>query len=95
MGVWGFGAMAERPLCVGGVNFGFFQFFGGGSDRIAPKQTGLTGKASWFLPLGALLGARLGCLIRVCSLVGVVSWDIGHQNGGVSQCVILRSLTYK
>ena len=29
MGVWGFGAMAERPLCVGGVIFGIFQFFGG------------------------------------------------------------------
>ena len=26
--------------------------------------------------------APLGCLIRVCSLVGVVSWGIGHQNGG-------------
>ena len=51
--------MAERPLCVGGVNFGFFQFFGGGSDRIGPKQAGLTGKASWFLPLRALLEAIL------------------------------------
>ena len=29
-------------------------------------------------------GAPLGCLIRVCSLVGVVSWGIGHQNGGGS-----------
>ena len=40
-------------------------------------------------------GAPLGCLIRVCSLVGVVSWGIGHQNGGVSWCVILRTLTSK
>jgi hypothetical protein len=24
----------------------------------------------------------------------VVSWGIGHQNGGVSKCVILRTLTY-
>jgi hypothetical protein len=23
-------------------------------------------------------------LIRVCSLVGVVSWGIGHQNGGLA-----------
>jgi hypothetical protein len=28
--------------------------------------------------------APLGCLIRVCSLVGVVSWGIGHQNGGLA-----------
>ena len=26
--------------------------------------------------------APLGCLIRVWSLVRVVSWGIGHQNGG-------------
>ena len=71
MGVWGFGAMAERPLCVGGVNFGFFQFFGGGSDRIGPKQAGLTGKASWFLPLRALLEAILSTWHRRGHVWGV------------------------
>jgi hypothetical protein len=47
MGVWSHGR--KTIVCWGG-QFWFFQF-SGGSDHIRPKQAGLTGKATWFLPL--------------------------------------------